>query len=58
MAIALFTCMAVPIAVIWVGLGAVAGSGRVVSLDPVKMQRAFALVIGVYSASIAWTTVY
>jgi len=57
-ATALFTCMVIPIGVVWVVLGAVVGSGRVMSMDPVKLQRAFALLIGVFSASIVWTTVH
>lgn len=56
-AMALFMCVVVPIGTAWVAMGAVVGSGRVVAMDPVKLQRVFALVIGVFSATIAWTTV-
>lgn len=56
-AMALFTCVVVPIGTLWVAMGVVVGSGRVIAIDPVKLQRVFALVIGVFSATIAWTTV-
>jgi len=56
-AMALFACAVVPIGAAWVAIGAVVGSGRVIAMDPVKLQRVFALVIGVFSATIAWTTV-
>ena len=52
----LFACMVVPIASAWVLLGAVIGSGRVVAMNPGKLQRALAVVLGVFSASLVWTT--
>ncbi len=57
-AMALFMCVVVPIGSIWVAMGAVVGSGRVIAMDPIKLQRVFALVIGVFSATIVWTTVH
>ena len=56
-ATALFACMVVPIGSAWVMLGAVIGSGRVIAMNPVKLQRAFAVVIGVFSATLVWTAV-
>lgn len=50
-AMALFSSLLVPIAVIWIRFGAVLGSGR---LNPVNLQRTAALALGVFSASIAW----
>ncbi|MDH4078177.1 MAG: LysE family translocator [Nitrospira sp.] len=55
---ALFACMVVPIGIIWVVFGAVVGSGRVISVNPVKVQRALALVIAVFSATIVWTAIH
>jgi threonine/homoserine/homoserine lactone efflux protein len=57
-AAALFACMVVPIGSVWVVLGAVIGSGRVLSLNPVKLQRALALVIGIFSSTIVWSAVH
>jgi threonine/homoserine/homoserine lactone efflux protein len=57
-ATALFACVVVPIGAVWVALGAVIGSGRVIAINPVKLQRAFAFVIGIFSATIVWTTVH
>lgn len=55
-AAALFACMVVPIGSAWVVLGAVIGSGRVLSLNPIKLQRALAVVLGVFSATLVWAT--
>ena len=55
---ALFACVVAPIGAIWVAIGAAIGSGRVIVLDPVKLQRVFALVIGVFSATIVWTAIH
>lgn len=57
-ATALFACVVVPIGIVWVVFGAIVGSGRVISMDPVKLQRALALVIGVFSATIVWTAIH
>lgn len=55
---ALFACMVVPIGIVWVVLGAVVGSERVIFMDPGKVQRALAIVIGVFSATIVWTAIH
>jgi threonine/homoserine/homoserine lactone efflux protein len=57
-AAALFACMVVPIGSAWVVLGAVIGSGQVISLNPAKLQRALAVVIGVFSATIVWSAIH
>ena len=54
---ALFACVVAPIAMVWVMLGALVGSGRVIALDPLKLQRALAVVIVVFSATLVWSTV-
>ena len=56
--IALFACMVVPIGTAWIMLGAVVGGRYLVCLDTVKLHRIFALVICLFSASIAMTTIY
>jgi threonine/homoserine/homoserine lactone efflux protein len=58
MTTALFACLVVPIGVVWVSLGTVVGSGRVVSLNPLKLQRALAVVIVVFSATLVWTAIH
>lgn len=55
-AIALFACLLLPIGLIWIKFGAALGSGRLTIMNPVKLQRAAALAIGMFSVSIAWTT--
>ncbi|OQW35404.1 MAG: multidrug transporter MatE [Nitrospira sp. SG-bin1] len=54
----LFMCVVVPIGVAWVALGAVVGNGRMMAMDPFKLQRTVALVIGIFSMTIVWTTVH
>ena len=56
-AMALFACAVVPIGAVWVAMGAVIGSGRVVAMDPVKLQRVLAVVIVMFSATLVWSTV-
>lgn len=57
MTIALFGCLVAPIGMVWVMLGVLVGSGRVIALDPLKLQRALAVVIVVFSATLVWSTV-
>lgn len=54
-ATALFVSLLVPIGLIWIRFGAALGSGRLVWISPVKLQRVAALAISVFSVSIAWT---
>lgn len=56
-ATALFACVVAPIGIVWVVLGALIGSGRVIAMDPFKLQRALAVVIVVFSATLVWSTV-
>ncbi len=55
-AMALFSCLLLPIGIVWIKFGAALGSGRLLRINPVKLQRVAALAIGVFSVSIAWTT--
>lgn len=56
--IALFACMVVPIGIAWIMLGAVVGSKHLVCLDAVNLHRILSLVICLFSASIAITTIH
>lgn len=56
--IALFACMVVPIGTAWITLGAVVGSRHLLCLETVKLHRILALVICVFSASIAMTIIH
>lgn len=49
-----FACLLLPIGLLWIRFGAALGSGRLMFMSPVKLQRAAALAIGMFSASIAW----
>jgi threonine/homoserine/homoserine lactone efflux protein len=55
---ALFACMVVPIGIVLVVFGAVVGSGRMIAMNPVKLQRTLAVVIGVFSATMVWTAIH
>jgi threonine/homoserine/homoserine lactone efflux protein len=54
-AMALFACLLLPIGSIWIKFGAALRSGRLTVMNPFKLQRVAALVLGMFSASIAWT---
>jgi threonine/homoserine/homoserine lactone efflux protein len=57
-AMSLFACLLVPIALAWIAFGAALGSGRLTWLDPVKMQRAASIVLGMFSLSLAWVALH
>jgi threonine/homoserine/homoserine lactone efflux protein len=57
-AMSLFACLLVPIAFAWISFGAALGSGRLRWLDPVKMQRAASIVLGMFSLSLAWAALH
>jgi threonine/homoserine/homoserine lactone efflux protein len=52
-----FACLAAPIALAWIALGAALGSGRLGWLSPARMQRGASIVLGVFALSIAWAAV-
>jgi len=56
MAMAVFSCLVIPIGIAWTRFGAAFNSGRLKFVSRVKLQRATALIIGAFSASIVWTT--
>jgi threonine/homoserine/homoserine lactone efflux protein len=53
-AMALFSCLVIPIGMVWSMFGAALNSGRLQSVSRTKLQRATALIIGAFSVSIAW----
>ena len=55
-ATALFSFLLIPIGIAWTMFGAAFANGRLKSMDRVKFQRATALLLCAFSASIAWTT--
>ncbi len=57
-AMSLFACLLVPIALAWISFGAALGSGKLRWLDPVKMQRAASIVLGMFSLSLAWAALH
>ena len=57
-AMSLFACLLAPIALAWISFGAALGSGKLSWLDPVKMQRAASIVLGMFSLSLAWAALH
>lgn len=57
-AMTLFACLLVPIALAWIAFGAALGSGKLKWIDPVKMQRAASIVLGMFSLSLAWAALH
>ncbi|MFL9866689.1 LysE family translocator [Paraburkholderia fungorum] len=57
-AMLMFACLLVPIALAWIAFGAALGSGKLTWLNPVKMQRGASIVLGVFSLSLAWAALH
>jgi threonine/homoserine/homoserine lactone efflux protein len=55
-AMAVFTCLLLPIGLAWIAFGAALRSGKLALVNPFNFQRAAALVIGLFSLSLAWKT--
>jgi threonine/homoserine/homoserine lactone efflux protein len=53
-AMVLFSCLVVPIGLAWTMFGAILNNGRLTVASRVKLQRATAMILGAFSASIAW----
>jgi threonine/homoserine/homoserine lactone efflux protein len=58
MAMLMFACLLVPIALAWIAFGAALGSGKLTWLNPVKLQRGASIVLGVFSLSLAWAALH
>ena len=57
-AMLMFACLLVPIALVWIAFGAALGSGKLTWLNPVKMQRGASILLGVFSLSLAWAALH
>ncbi|SFI03784.1 Threonine/homoserine/homoserine lactone efflux protein [Collimonas sp. OK307] len=55
-ATALFSALLIPIGIAWTMFGAALANGRLRFMDRVKLQRATALLLCAFSASVAWAT--
>jgi threonine/homoserine/homoserine lactone efflux protein len=58
LAMSLFACLLVPIALAWISFGAALGGGKLTWIDPVKMQRGASIVLGMFSLSLAWAALH
>lgn len=54
-AMGIFAVLLVPIGLAWVLFGAMLGGERLKWIDPAKMQRGASIVLGVFSATLAWS---
>ncbi|KRB12944.1 LysE family translocator [Achromobacter sp. Root170] len=54
-AMGVFALLLVPIGLAWVLFGAMLGGERMKWIDPAKMQRGASIVLGVFSATLAWS---
>ena len=57
-AMAIFTALLVPIGLAWIAFGAELGSGRLMRLSPVHMQRGASIVLAAFSLSLAWVALH
>jgi len=54
-AIAVFSALMIPGALVWISFGAALGRGGLSWVNPIQMQRGASIVLGMFSASLAWT---
>lgn len=54
-AMGIFAVVLVPIGLMWVLFGAMLGGERLKWIDPATMQRGASVVLGVFSATLAWS---
>jgi len=54
-AMGVFAALLVPIGLAWVLFGATLGGERMRWIDPAKMQRGASIVLGLFSATLAWS---
>lgn len=54
-AMGVFAALLVPIGLAWVLFGATLGGERMRWIDPAKMQRVASIVLGLFSATLAWS---
>ncbi|OZI38411.1 multidrug transporter MatE [Bordetella genomosp. 10] len=53
-AMAIFAILLLPIGLAWIAFGAQLGSGRLRWLNPAHVQRGASIVLGAFSATLAW----
>ena len=54
----IFTAALVPTGLAWIAFGAALGSGRLMRLSPVHLQRGASIVLAAFSLSLAWTVLH
>ena len=57
-AMAIFTALLVPIGLAWIAFGAELGSGRLIRISPVHVQRCASIVLAAFSLSLAWAALH
>ncbi|TCS35543.1 threonine/homoserine/homoserine lactone efflux protein [Paucimonas lemoignei] len=56
-AMAVFGCLLLPIGFAWIAFGATLRSGKLARVNPFNFQRAAALLLGLFSVSMAWAAI-
>ncbi|SIO46459.1 LysE family translocator [Paraburkholderia phenazinium] len=54
-AMGIFTAALIPTGLAWIAFGAALGSGRLMRISPVHLQRCASIILAAFSLSLAWT---
>jgi threonine/homoserine/homoserine lactone efflux protein len=57
-AMAIFTLLLIPIGLSWIALGAELGSGRLMRVSPVHVQRCASIILAAFSLSLVWAVLH
>jgi threonine/homoserine/homoserine lactone efflux protein len=57
-AMAIFTLLLIPAGLAWIAFGAALGSGRLLRLQPVHVQRCASVILAGFSLSLVWTVLH
>jgi threonine/homoserine/homoserine lactone efflux protein len=57
-AMTIFTFLLIPSGLAWIAFGAALGSGRLVRIRPVHVQRCASIILAGFSISLAWTVLH
>src|ERR1700710_428500 len=57
-AMTIFTALLVPIGLAWIAFGSELGSGRLVRISPVRVQRCASIILAAFSLSLAWAALH
>ncbi|OWT70299.1 MULTISPECIES: LysE family translocator [unclassified Achromobacter] len=57
-AMGIFAALLLPIGLLWIAFGAQLGSGRLPWLNPAHVQRGASVVLGAFSATLAWAALH